>query len=337
MKYSNLGDSGIKVSKLCLGMMSFGEREWQKWTLPSEASMHFVKRSLEAGINVFDTADFYSYGRSEEFLGNAIRSLTDRKKVVISTKAGLPMSPDQNDRGLSRKHLLDSVHESLKRLQTDYIDVFMIHEEDPFTPIEETMGVMAELVRSGKVLYVGFSNLPAWKAAHAVYFGKYACNAKPRVAQIQYNLCYREDERDLIPLCRHENLGIMVYSPLARGWLAGNRTGGALSERDALRAETDAKAHSLYGTSQDRAILNVASDIAARLNVPVARVAMSWVLSNPAISTLICGVLEDSHLDEAIAAVDLELPLEDLKKLESCYTAQATKSTGLAAVLGSAK
>lgn len=333
MKYSILGDSGVVVSKLCLGMMSFGSPDWQRWTLPYEMASNFVKRALDAGINFFDTADFYSFGESEEFLGRAIQELTRRDHVVISTKVGLPMSPDKNDVGLSRKHIVTALDASLRRLKTDYVDIYMLHDEDPRTPIEETMSVMSDLVRTGKVLYIGFSNLPAWKAAHCVYFGKYSLRIMPRVAQIQYNLCYREDERDLLPMCRHEGLGVMVYSPLARGFLAGNRTSDKLSDRDALRASTDAKAHSLYGTEQDQAVLATASRIATRLGVPVSRVAMSWVLSNPSVSTIICGVLEESHLSEAVASVDLQLSQEDLEELNRCYSAQPLKTTGLNAVM----
>ncbi len=320
-------------------MMSYGDPAWQRWTLPYESGEHFVRRALAAGINFFDTADFYSFGRSEEILGEAIGKLTERRNVVISTKVGLPMGKHPTDAGLSRKHMFQALEASLRRLRTDYVDVYMIHEEDPRTPLEETMDVMAELVRSGKVLYVGFSNLPAWKAAQAVYYGKYRLGVKPKVAQVQYNLCYREDERDLLPLSIQEGLGVMAYSPLARGWLAGIRAGGALGAKDALRAQSDAKAQQLYGSAQDRAILAAASRIAARREVPVSRVAMSWVLANPnpAVSTMICGVLEDSHLDEALAALELELTHEEIDELSALYSAQPVKSTGLAAVLAATK
>jgi aryl-alcohol dehydrogenase-like predicted oxidoreductase len=333
VQYSTLGDTGIQVSKLCLGMMSYGSPKWQRWALPYESGEHFVRRALEAGINFFDTADFYSYGVSEEILGRAVKTLTERRNIVLSTKVGLPMSAKPTDVGLSRKHLVQAVDASLRRLQTDYVDIYMLHDEDPRTPIEETMDVMVDLVKSGKVLYVGFSNLPTWKAAHAVYYGKYHLRSKPKVSQIQYNLCYREDERDMLPLCVQEKLGVMVYSPLARGWLAGNRTGASMGNKDALRAESDAKARSLYGSEQDAEILKVAAVVAGRHGVRISRVAMAWILSNPAVSSMICGVLEDAHLDEAIAALDLELNPEDLEELAGCYQAQQVKSTGLAAVL----
>lgn len=337
MQYAALGHTGVRVSRLCLGMMSYGSPEWQRWTLPYEAAEHFVRRGLEAGINIFDTADFYSYGVSEEILGLALKKLTRREDVVICTKVGLPMGKGVNDQGLSRLHILRALDASLRRLRTDHVDIYMIHDEDPRMPIEETIDVMADIVRSGRASYVGFSNLPAWNAAKAVFHGRYVAHAMPRVAQIQYNLCFREDERDLLPLCTSEGLGVMVYSPLARGWLAGNRAGSnAVGERDAVRAEADAKAHALYGSAHDRAILEATRKVAVRHGVSPARIAMAWVLSRPAVSTMLCGVLEDSHLDEALAALDLILSEEDIEELERDYSAQALKSTSAAiAVSGS--
>lgn len=335
MNFATLGTTGLQVSRLCLGMMSYGTPDWQRWTLGYGAAEHFVRRALDAGINVFDTADFYSYGASEEMLGRAIRTLTRRDQVVISTKVGLPMGPGVNDRGLSRAHVMRALDASLRRLGTDYVDIYMIHDEDPATPIEETMAVMADIVRSGRAAYVGFSNLPAWKAAKAVFHGRYVAGCMPRVAQLQYNLCFREEERDLLPLCASEGLGVMVYSPLARGWLAGARAGaGPASERDAVRARSDAKAQALYGTDHDRAVLAATSAVAARHGVPTARIAMAWVLSRPVVSTMLCGVLEDAHLDEALAALEVRLGAEDLRELEACYTAQPPKSTSTAVAVG---
>ena len=331
MQYSLLGQTGVPVSRLCLGMMSYGSPDWQRWTLPYDAAEHFVGRALQAGITMFDTADFYSEGASEEFLGRAIKALTKREDVIICTKVGLPMGGAATSRGLSRKHITQALDASLRRLLTDHVDVYMIHDEDPHTPIEETVDVMADVVRSGKASYVGFSNLPAWKAATAVFHGKYKAGCTPRVAQVQYNLCFREDERDMLPLCAAEGIGVMVYSPLARGWLAGNRVlSGAIGPRDAVRAQTDAKAEALYGNAQDRAILDIASAVAERHAIPVARLAMAWVLANPSVSTMLCGVLEDSHLDEALAALDVVLTPEDMAELASCYAPQALKSTGTA-------
>jgi aryl-alcohol dehydrogenase-like predicted oxidoreductase len=331
MQYAALGHTGVQVSRLCLGMMSYGSPEWQRWTLPYEAAEHFVRRALEIGINIFDTADFYSYGVSEEILGLALKKLARRSDVVVCTKVGLPMGKGVNDQGLSRLHILRALDASLRRLQTDHVDIYMIHDEDPRTPIEETIDVMADVVRSGRASYVGFSNLPAWKAAKAVFHGRYVARTMPRVAQIQYNLCFREDERDLLPLCASEGLGVMVYSPLARGWLAGNRAiSNDVGERDAVRAESDAKAHALYGSTHDKTILEATRKVAVRHGVPPARIAMAWVLSRPAVSTMLCGVLEDSHLDEAVAAMSLVLSDEDVEELEGGYSAQALKSTSTA-------
>lgn len=338
MKYTNLGRSGLQVSRLCLGMMSYGASSWQPWVLPAQAGEHFVRRALDSGINFFDTADFYSYGASEEILGKAIAEMTSRDQVVLSTKAGLPMRPGANGGGLSRKHIRESLHASLRRLRTDYVDVFLLHQPDPCTSLEETLDAVKDLVREGKILYFGASNFPAWMLAKAAYTSRHSRELPVSVAQIQYNLCYREDERDVLPLSRDEGLGLMVYSPLARGWLAGNRAGAqqAQSKNEAARAATDAKAHSLYGSVGDRAVLARVMELAQRRDVPPARVAMSWVLSRPEVSAVLCGVLDDSHLDEALLALDLDLDPDDIAFLESAYQPQALKETGLGAVLGSA-
>lgn len=338
MKYTNLGRSGLQVSRLCLGMMSYGNASWQPWVLPARAGEHFVRRALDSGINFFDTADFYSYGASEEILGKAIAEMTSRDQVVLSTKAGLPMHPGANGGGLSRKHIRESLHQSLRRLRTDYVDVFLLHQPDPFTPLEETLEAVKDLVREGKILYFGASNFPGWMLGKATYTSRHACGLPLSVAQVQYNLCYREDERDVLPLSRDEGLGLMVYSPLARGWLAGNREGAqrVQSKNEAIRAETDAKARSLYGSDGDRAVLARLMELARRRDVPPARLAMGWVLSRPEVSSMLCGVLDDSHLDEAVLALDLVLSPDEIAFLESAYQPQAVKDTGLGAVLGSA-
>lgn len=337
MLYSKLGATGLSVSRLCVGMMSYGSPEWQKWVLGYERAEHFVRRALDAGINFFDSADFYSLGQSEEMLGRAVSRLVDRKSVVLTTKVGLPMSKDVNDRGLSRKHVLASIDRSLKRLNTDYIDLYFLHEMDPGTPIEESVDAMESLVKAGKVLYFGISNLPPWLAAKAHYYARYNGRAPVSCVQLQYNLCYREEERDALPLCAAERIGVMVYSPLARGWLAGNRVDAGdrpLSTADALRASSDAKAQALFGSAGDKAVLNAVRAVAEARGVPPARVAMAWILSNAQVSSMICGLLEDSHLDEAIAACDVALTADERTRLEQSYTPQWPKGTGLAAVLG---
>ena len=337
MLYSKLGGTGVIVSRLCVGMMSYGSPDWQKWVLGYDRAEHFVRRALDAGINFFDTADFYSLGQSEDMLGTAVSKLVDRKSVVLTTKVGLPMSAEINDRGLSRKHILASIDRSLKRLKTDYVDVYFLHEMDNGTPIEESIDAMESLVKAGKVLYVGISNLPPWHAAKATYYARYAKKLPLACVQLQYNLCYREEEREALPLCAAERMGVMVYSPLARGWLAGNRVESAarpLTGAEALRAASDAKARALFGSAADRAILDAVCFVANARGVPPARVAMAWVLANAQVSSMICGLLDDQHLDEALAACDLTLTAEEREYLERSYAPQWPKGTGLAAVLG---
>lgn len=336
MRYNTMGRTGLQVSQLCVGMMSYGTPDWQKWVLDYESAEHFVKRALDAGINFFDTADFYSHGLSEEFLGKAIAKLTDRRSVALTSKVGLPMSSNPNDCGLSRKHIMESIDRSLKRLNTDYLDVYFLHQPDSTTPIEETVDAMLDLVKAGKVLYAGISNLPQWMTSKAVYYAKYKGGRKLGCVQLQYNLCYREDERDMLPLCAHEGIGVMAYSPLARGWLAGNRSNDApMSKSEKLRAVSDAKAQELYGDAGDRAVVDQVLSLANERGVPPARIAMAWVLSNPAISSMICGILEDSHLDEALSAADLQLSASELNALNACYQPRQPKGLGLGAVMQS--
>lgn len=340
MRYTTLGRSGLQVSRLCLGMMSYGNPAWQAWVLGYDEAKHFVKRSLDAGINFFDTADFYSLGASEEMLGAAIGELASRHSVAITTKVGLPMGGGVNNGGLSRKHIMESVDASLKRLKTDYIDLYFMHQPDPRTPVEETVNAMADLVQAGKVLYFGLSNMPLWLASKILYCAKYERRLPLGCIQLQYNLCFREEERETLPLCADEGVGVMAYSPLARGWLAGNRHQGAaapVSATEALRASSDAKGHSLYGSTADEAILDALIEVARERDVPPARIAMAWVLSNPLISSMICGVLEDRHLDEALLAAELDLTADERARLERSYVPQLPKDTGLGAVLSSQK
>ncbi|MBO9333169.1 aldo/keto reductase [Achromobacter denitrificans] len=339
MEYATLGNTGIRVSRLCLGMMSYGSPDWQKWVLPAEAGEHFVRRALDSGINFFDTADFYSYGESERVLGDALARLAARDQVVICTKVGLPMHGGVNGGGLSRKAIRARIDDSLKRLRTDHVDIYMLHQPDPLTPIEETLDAMHELVRDGKVLYAGASNYPAWATAKLAYASRYVHRRGWSVAQIQYNLCYREDERDLLPLCDDERIGVMVYSPLARGWLAsaGDTDVAAMSASEAKRAETDRKAHSLYGNDVDIAVRACVAKLAKARGIPMARLAMSWVLARPAVTSLLCGALEDAHLDEALAALETRLSDDELAELDAAYRPQPSKDTGLGAVLRSGK
>lgn len=343
MKYARLGKSGLEVSSIGLGMMSFGSANWQPWVLPGTEAEGFVRSALGHGINFFDTADFYSLGASEEALGAAVAKLTDRRQVVLATKVGLPMAsgggggggPAPNDGGLSRKHIFQSVDESLKRLGTDYIDLYQLHRADPNTPVEETVDALKDLVRAGKVLYVGATNYAAWQFAKAVYDGRFRAGLEFAGVQVQYNLVYREDARDLIPLCAAEGIGCIGYSPLARGWLVGNRRdGAALTERERKRASDDAKAHTLYGTAADDEALTALCRVAEERGVPPSRVAYAWVLAHGFMSSVICGPLEASHLEDAVASVDLDLTAAELDTLDACYAPRAVKDDAFAAVVG---
>lgn len=341
MDYVRLGKSGLSVSRICLGMMSFGSPDWQPWVLPGSEGEAFVRAALDCGINFFDTADFYSLGQSEEVLGAAVARLTDRHKVVIATKVGLPMGaigpagPAPNDGGLSRKHIFAAVDASLRRLKTDYIDLYQLHRADPATPIEETVEALKDLVQAGKILYFGATNFAAWQFAKAVYHGRYRAGLAFASVQVQYNLVYREDARDLIPLCIEEGIGCVGYSPLARGWLAGIRSdGAAVSEREARRAAGDAKAQTLYGTEADRQTLDRLVEIARARGVSSSEVAYAWILSHPFMASVVCGPLEPSHLDTAVAALDIDLSQAERDALDAVYVPRTVKDDALGAVTG---
>jgi 1-deoxyxylulose-5-phosphate synthase len=334
VRYVRLGRSGLEVSRVCLGMMSFGSPAWQPWVLPGNEGTGFVQQALDLGINFFDTADFYSNGESENALGEAIGKLTRRDKVVIATKVGLPMEPGPNGMGLSRKHIHSSIDASLRRLKTDYIDLYQLHRADPATPIEETLGILGDLIRVGKVLHVGLSNFAAWQLASAFFIGKFESGVRISSAQIQYNLAFREEERDTLPFCNEFGLGTIVYSPLARGWLTGNRLEqSSLTTREASRAKGDAKAHALYGNDADRRVLDCLRAMATERGVPMGRMALGWLHSRDAVSSILCGALEPAHLNEAVAAVDFELSDEEIVRLEGCYVPQSLKDDGLQVVV----
>lgn len=333
MRYNRLGATGLEVSRVCLGMMSYGSPDWQPWVLPGAEAEPFVRHALDRGINFFDTADFYSYGQSEEALGRAIAKLTDRKNVVIATKVGLPMGPGPNRGGLSRKHIRTAIDDSLKRLGTDYVDLYQLHRADPQTPIEETLDALADVVRAGKALHIGGSNFATWQFAPAVYVAKQSRGPSFAAMQIQYNLAYREEERDLVPFCAAQGVGLIVYSPLARGWLVGNRLGKTtMTRRETIRAEGDAKAQASYGSDGDRAIARRLFDVAASRGLPPARIAQAWLHGRAGVSSVLCGALEPAHIDEAVAALDVALSAEELRRLEEPYVPQAIKDDGLALV-----
>ena len=318
MELTNLGRTGIKVSRLCLGCMTYGTSKWRPWVLDEPESLPFLQRAWEAGINFFDTADVYSNGASEIVLGNALRKLAiPREQVVIATKVFNPMGSSANERGLSRKHIKHAIDASLKRLQLDYIDLYQIHRLDTATPIEEILEALDSLVRAGKVLYIGASSMYAWQFAQMLRASDRNGLARFATMQNHWNLVYREEEREMNPLCRAEGVGIIPWSPLARGFLAGNRTKSDFGETS--RAKTDDFAHKLYYQESDFTVVNRVTEIAQHRGVPNAQVALAWLLHQPGLTAPIIGASKPHHLDDAIAALSLKLDAEELKALEEPY------------------
>jgi aryl-alcohol dehydrogenase-like predicted oxidoreductase len=330
MEYSHLGKTGLQVSPICLGMMSFGSSSWQSWVLPEHEGISFVRRALDLGINFFDTANFYSRGQSERALGDAIKKLTSRENVVIGTKVGLPMGDGLHQRGLSRRHIMSEIDASLRRLQTDYIDLYQLHVPDFEVPIDETVDALNDIVRAGKALYVGVSNHPLWRFAPMFYSSLHRHGLHMAAVQLQYNLAFREEERDLLPFCESQGVGVTVYSPLARGWLTGNRVGSrSMSAREQARATGDIKAQATYGTEDDLRVLNRLIEVAQTRGVPPGRIAMSWLLSKPGVTSILCGALELAHIDEAVAAAGLKLTEEETAMLEEPYRPQSPKDVNV--------
>jgi 1-deoxyxylulose-5-phosphate synthase len=316
MNYVYLGSTGLKVSRICLGMMSYGTSKWRPWVLDEEASRPFVRRALELGINFFDTADMYSDGVSEEVLGRAIRDFAKRDDAVIATKVFYPMGPGANDRGLSRKHILSAIDASLARLGMDYVDLYQIHRYDPETPIEETLEALNDVVREGKARYIGASSMFAWQFAQALALSDRRGWARFVSMQNHYNLIYREEEREMLPLCRAEGIGVIPWSPLARGLLAGTRRAGL--EGSSTRAKTDDYAHKLYEDS-DLAVANRVEETARRRGQSPARIALAWLLSRPGLTAPIVGATRMEHLEDAAASVDVSLSEEEARFLEEPY------------------
>jgi len=318
MEYVNLGKSGLKVSRLCLGMMTYGSSKWRKWVLDEEQALPFVKRALESGINFFDTADMYSLGASEEVLGNALKALkVKRETVVIATKVFNPMSDDVNDCGLSRKHILDSIDRSLRRLKMDYVDLYQIHRWDYAAPIEETMDALNDVVKSGKARYIGASSMFAWQFAKAQYTADRHGWTRFVSMQNHYNLVYREEEREMIPFCIDQGVGLIPWSPLARGFFGGNRSrqGGG----ETVRAQTDDYAKAMYYREEDFTIVERAWEVAKEHNASGPQIALAWMLNKPHISAPIIGASKLEHLDQSIAALEIKLTQEEIKRLEEFY------------------
>ena len=323
MEYQNLGRSGLRVSRLCLGAMSFGSPTWRDWVLPEEESRPFFERALDVGINFFDTADMYSLGVSEEIVGRALAELTTRDQVVIATKVNFPMGDGPNDRGLSRKHLFHAVDASLRRLGTDYIDLYQIHRFDPSTPVEETLDALDQIVRSGKVRYLGASSMFAWQFATMLHTSDQHGWARFVSMQNHYNLVYREEEREMLPLCEAEGIGVIPWSPLARGFLAGNRRRKTDDPGQTTRTRSDNYAQGMYYADSDFAIVDRLTDVARRRGVSPARLAMAWLLRQPGVTAPIVGTTKVEHLDDAVASLDVTLDDAECKELEELYVPHA--------------
>jgi aryl-alcohol dehydrogenase (NADP+) len=317
MEYVRLGTTGLNVSRICLGMMTYGSPEWHPWTLDEAAARPFVTRALEHGVNFFDTADMYSLGVSEEVTGRALKDFAKRDQVVVATKVGLPMGAGPNDKGLSRKHLLDGIDASLRRLGMDYVDLYQIHRFDYDTPIGETMQTLDDIVRSGKARFIGASSMYAQQFARMLAVADKHGWAKFVSMQNHLNLVYREEEREMMPLCRAEGIGMIPYSPMARGFLAGDRKkqGGG----DTTRANSDKLAAKFYFAASDFTIADRVGELATRRGVSRMQIALAWVLSRPGVTAPIVGASKLPHLDEAIGALDVKLSADECKFLEELY------------------
>ena len=318
MELVNLGRAGVKVSRLCLGCMTYGSSRWRPWVLEEEESLPFFRRAWEAGINFFDTADMYSEGASEEVLGRALRTLSiPREQVIVATKVFHATGPSVNERGLSRKHIKHAIDASLMRLGLDYVDLYQIHRFDPATPIEETLEALDATVRAGKVLYIGASSMYAWQMSQMLQTSDRLGLARFVTMQNHYNLVYREEEREMNPLCRDQGVGLIPWSPLARGFLAGNRRREDHGETN--RAKTDDFAKSLYYDDGDFAVVDRVGEIAKKRGVSHSQVALAWLLHQPGVTAPIIGASKPQHLDDAVAALGLKLDEAELKALAEPY------------------
>jgi 1-deoxyxylulose-5-phosphate synthase len=316
MDYVRFGSTGLKVSPICLGCMSYGEpTERWPWTLKEEDSRPFIQRALELGINFYDTADVYGNGSSEKIVGRALHDFASRDEVVIATKVYFDTSPKPNDRGLSRKHILSSIDGSLKRLGTDYVDLYQIHRWDYETSIEETLEALHDVVKSGKARYIGASSMYAWQFAKALFTADIHGWTRFVSMQPHYNLIYREEEREMLPLCQDQKIAVIPWAPLAKGRLARKPS----KERDeTTRAQTDAIGKRLY-SDEDLQIAQRVSDVAEARGLPMAQVSIAWMLSKPVITAPIIGATKPQHLEDAIAALSVHLTTGEIQHLEEAY------------------
>lgn len=318
MQYVNLGKAGVKVSRICLGMMSYGDKAWREWTLSEDDGRPIVRRAAELGVNFFDTADMYSNGASEEVTGRLLKeAFRSRDEYVVATKVFNPMGEKPNQRGLSRKHILEGIDASLRRLKLDYADLYIIHRWDAAVQAEETLQALHDVVRAGKALYIGASSMPAWQFAKALFLQAQRGWSRFVSMQNHYNLIYREEEREMIPLCVDQGIGITPWSPLARGFVMGNRTRDKKGET--ARSRSDGFAYQLYYQESDFAIADRVGEVAARTGLSRAKVALGWMLGKPYITSPIIGATKLQHLEEAVAATEVMLPAADVKALEELY------------------
>jgi aryl-alcohol dehydrogenase-like predicted oxidoreductase len=314
MEYTNLGSTGLKVSRICLGCMTYGTSSWRQWVLNEEEGRPFIKQALEQGINFFDTADMYSLGKSEEVLGRALKDFgPSRDKLVIATKVFFPLGDDPNQQGLSRKHIMHAIDDSLRRLGTDYVDLYQIHRFDYDTPIEETLTALHDVVKAGKARYIGASSMFAWQFAQMLYMSDSLGLTRFVTMQNHYNLIYREEEREMVPLCESEGVGLLPWSPLARGLLAGNR------KAQTLRSKEDDYSKKLYTQEADDRVVDCVAQVAKERGVPPAQVALAWLLHKSQVTAPIVGASKPHHLQDAVAAVGLKLTKEEIAQVEAVY------------------
>ncbi|MBN8232991.1 aldo/keto reductase [Corallococcus macrosporus] len=324
MKYANLGHTGLRVSRICLGCMSYGTPKWRPWVLDEEASQPFFRRAVELGVTFFDTANMYSDGVSEEVTGRALRKYAKLDEVVLATKVYFPTGSGQNERGLSRKAITQACEASLKRLGVDTIDLYQIHRMDPNTPIEETLSALDQLVRQGKVRYLGASSAYAWQFMRALSVSERNSWARFVSMQNHYNLVYREEEREMLPLCEAEGVGVIPWSPLARGLLAGSRK--SLDDKEATtRAGSDTLSPMLYNQPGDWDVVEAVKQVAEARKAPPAQVSLAWLLSKPVVTAPIIGATKPEHLEDAVKAVNLKLTPEEIKALEAPYKPHAVR------------
>ncbi len=317
MDYVNLGATGLRVSRVCLGMMSFGNDSERAWVLDEDAAEPIVRAAVEGGITFFDTADTYSGGASEVATGRLLSKLLTREEMVVATKVFMPMTPGENGGGLSRKHILSAIDASLQRLKMDYVDLYQIHRWDPRTPIEETMQALHDVVRAGKTRYIGASSMFAWQFAQAQHVAERHGWTHFVSMQPHYNLIYREEEREMIPQCIDQGVGVIPWSPLARGVLAGNRT--REGERRTTRSDSDPFTDYLYSQPTDFDVVERLAEVAADRDMPPARVALAWLLGKPGVTAPIVGATKLAHLQDALAAEQLTLSESEIARLEEPY------------------